>query len=392
MEFYDRAEIGLISTRQRISLGNRDRDAAKAKAEEVAAALRRNEQPKSAKLTLKSLFDIYESEVTPTKGASAQHHDRSAFKLFFLVFKPMREVHTLSRRDWDHYIKVRRTGQLQIKGGNKRGVRNRMIAHDLQVLTAALNWATTARSHSGELFLERNPLKGCPLPVEDNPIRRAFSREQYRALVSAAAEINPLFRLAVVVAHYSGHRIGAIRHLEWSDINFATATIRWRSEHDKIGVEHVTPMSRELIAALKHAHRTRQVIGDAWLFPAPGDSTRFCSSYIMRDWMERGLKKIGIKSGMRYGWHSLRRQFATDLKHIPLSDLCALGGWKDPQTILKCYAQPDEQTMRDALNSRTRMAVNSRRSTESTPRIDTSRKQEVSKTPLRVVTQSGVTV
>lgn len=138
LEFYDRPEIGLISTRQRISLGNRDRDAAKAKAEEVAAALRRNERPKSAKLTLKSLFDIYESEVTPTKGASAQHHDRFAFKLFFRIFKPMREVHTLSRRDWDHYIRVRRTGQLEIKGGKKNGVRNRMIAHDLQVLTAAL--------------------------------------------------------------------------------------------------------------------------------------------------------------------------------------------------------------------------------------------------------------
>ena len=86
----------------------------------------------------------------------------------------------------------------------------------------------------------------------------------------------------------------------------------------------------------------------------------FCSSCIMRDWMERGVRKIGIEPGMRYGWHSLRRQFATDLKHIPLSDLCALGGWKDPNTILKCYTQPDERTMREALNSRTRLAVNSR--------------------------------
>jgi hypothetical protein len=114
------------------------------------------------------------------------------------------------------------------------------------------------------------------------------------------------------------------------------------------------------MAALKHAQRVVQVIGNAWVFPSPEDPTRYCSQYIMRDWMERGLKKIGITSGMRYGWHSLRRQFATDLTHIPLSDLCALGGWKDPNTILKCYAQPDEQTMREALNNRTRFAVNGR--------------------------------
>ena len=26
-----------------------------------------------------------------------------------------------------------------------------------------------------------------------------------------------------------------------------------------------------------------------------------------------------------------------------------MGGWKDPQTVLKCYQQPDEKTMRSAL-------------------------------------------
>ena len=31
---------------------------------------------------------------------------------------------------------------------------------------------------------------------------------------------------------------------------------------------------------------------------------------------------------------------------------CDAGGWKDPQTILKCYQQPDEDLIRGALNSR----------------------------------------
>jgi hypothetical protein len=29
-----------------------------------------------------------------------------------------------------------------------------------------------------------------------------------------------------------------------------------------------------------------------------------------------------------------------------------LGGWKDPQTILKCYQSPDEESMRAALAER----------------------------------------
>lgn len=37
---------------------------------------------------------------------------------------------------------------------------------------------------------------------------------------------------------------------------------------------------------------------------------------------------------------------------MPLVDLCALGGWKDPQTVLKCYMKPDGETQRQALARR----------------------------------------
>ena len=40
------------------------------------------------------------------------------------------------------------------------------------------------------------------------------------------------------------------------------------------------------------------------------------------------------------------------MKHTPLKDLCYLGGWKEPQTVLKCYQRPDESTMREALEGR----------------------------------------
>ena len=56
----------------------------------------------------------------------------------------------------------------------------------------------------------------------------------------------------------------------------------------------------------------------------------------------------------RLGWHSLRRKFATELKHTPLKDLCYMGGWKNPQTLLTRYQRPDEGTMQAALAARTR--------------------------------------
>ena len=60
----------------------------------------------------------------------------------------------------------------------------------------------------------------------------------------------------------------------------------------------------------------------------------------------------GLPAGARYGWHSLRRKFATELKQTNLKDLCALGGWKAAATLLTCYVAPDEGTQREALASR----------------------------------------
>ena len=45
------------------------------------------------------------------------------------------------------------------------------------------------------------------------------------------------------------------------------------------------------------------------------------------------------------GWHSLPRKFATELKHIPLTDRCELGRWKTAEAMLMCYRQPDQQTV-----------------------------------------------
>lgn len=72
----------------------------------------------------------------------------------------------------------------------------------------------------------------------------------------------------------------------------------------------------------------------------------------MRDWWERGAKLAGIPLGQRYAYHSLRRKYATEMKHTPLPDLCNMGGWNSAQTLLICYQQLDEETQRAAMGAR----------------------------------------
>ena len=142
--------------------------------------------------------------------------------------------------------------------------------------------------------------------------------------------------------------------LRWSDIDFQASTIRWRGDQDKIGHEHVTPMVQAARNALLKERRRRATIGDndQWVFPAPGDPSQPMSRHLARDWWDRTEKAAGIARVPGRGWHSLRRKFATELKGASLKDLCARGGWKDHNTILKCYQQADPEAMRVALERR----------------------------------------
>ncbi len=56
-------------------------------------------------------------------------------------------------------------------------------------------------------------------------------------------------------------------------------------------------------------------------------------------------KRAGLETLEGGLWHPWRRKWATERKDMPLKDVAEAGGWRDPNTLLKCYQQPDEATM-----------------------------------------------
>ena len=111
-------------------------------------------------------------------------------------------------------------------------------------------WAAKSRDERGRLLLDSNPLRGLRTPTEKNPNRVVLAEEEYRALLKVSRKVDWRFHVALVLAHETGRRIGTIRRLHWSDIDFEGGTIVWRAEHDKSGYEHITPVTAEVLAAL----------------------------------------------------------------------------------------------------------------------------------------------
>ncbi len=337
------------------SLGHRNWARAKRQADEVAAGrtpseLQDKAQAEPTPLTLQALFDIYGDEVTPTKGERSRRHDRVAMKMFLEFFGRDRRPDTLSQRDWDRFIWERRSGKV---GPSGQPVSDRTIERDLKFLLAVFNWAAKSRDEQG-LLLESNPLRGLKTPKEKNPTRVLLTEPEYEALLQVSLAMDWRFRVALVIAHETGHRIGAIRQLRWSDVDLEGGVIRWRGEHEKTGYEHRTPVTTEALAVLEEARRNNPGIGDAPLLPAPKNPSKCASRWLARDWWEKAQELAGLEPKHGRGWHSLRRKFASDLMDQPLKVLCELGGWKTAQTVLQCYQRADEDQLRKALEHRRR--------------------------------------
>ena len=96
------------------------------------------------------------------------------------------------------------------------------------------------------------------------------------------------------------------------------------------------------------------MIGDVWVFPAPRDASKSIPRYTLIKWWKVAERMAKLPPAKGRGYHSLRRKFATELTKAPLVDLANLGGWKSPQIVLLVYQKPDEKSMREALEQRTR--------------------------------------
>ena len=338
------------------SLKHRDWARAKRQADEFAAGFAGPEIEGGAEaepepLTLKTLFDIYGEEVTPTKGERSRRYDRVAMTMFLKCFGRNRKPATLSQRDWDRFIRARRSGKV---GPSGRPVSDRTIEYDLKFLLAVLNWAAKSRDEEGKLLLESNPLRGLKTPKEKNPTRVLLTQAEYKALLRVSTEIDWRYRVALVIAHETGHRIGAIRQLRWSDVDLQPGVIRWRAEHEKSGYEHRTPLTADVLAVLGEARKKNPGIGNSPVLPAPKDPSKSVSRSLARDWWRKAQTLAGLEPKRGRGWHSLRRKFASDLMNQPLKVLCDLGGWKTAQTVLQCYQRADQDRLREALEDRRR--------------------------------------
>ncbi len=363
VEWYEDRQDERGPLRRAQNLGHLEHERAKGEAYDLAARLLRGEVERKTEaaetqrgpLTLGTLFDNYLAEVTP--GKATARHDRRAAGLFLALWGRHRVVRSLSERDWNDFIRRRRSGELAPKGKEKgSAVRDRVVEQDLKFLRAVLNWGTRLKDANGDFLMPADPLRGLKIPTEQNPVRTVLLEEDYEKLLEVAPKIDVRFGLALVLCAETGHRLRSVRSLRWADVDLTSGVATWPAQFDKIDNQHSTPLSDAALVVLK-AERGRQGAIAGWVFPGLAGRAPLGRARFYKWWKAAcALAKITRPKG---AYHTLRRRFATDRLNVPLKTLAALGGWRSTATLVQCYQHPDMGDLRAALEAPRRKAEGS---------------------------------
>lgn len=367
---YDRALRG----RRKRALGFRVRDAAGRLVPDHVTQAKRNALDLSNRLiqgvgpsahtTVGQLFTLFDREVVnrqkpTTKTETAR--DLAALRAF------LGDAFVLSRlgsQEWNAFISSRLCGEIDSHGkrvadpAKRRTVRTRTATRGLKLLRQICRFAANYRTQAGGFLLESDPTRGLPLPVEKNPRRPIADTARFEKLLAVADQVPMLdadgsrtrsyLPELLVLAEGTGRRIGAILALRWNDWQpdgGKHGMIRWRAEHDKVGQDWTTPVTPNVRGALEMARRIRPAVGEALLFPMPRNPTQPVSRHVAAFWLRQAERLAGLDPLIGGVWHPFRRAWATKRKHLSLKDVAYAGGWKDTGTLLRCYQQPDPDSI-----------------------------------------------
>jgi integrase len=70
-----------------------------------------------------------------------------------------------------------------------------------------------------------------------------------------------------------------------------------------------------------------------------------------RHLLDRAFRALGRVRPTGFGFHTLPRKFATDLKDEPIKVVAKLGGWRDLETLLR-YQRVTDDDQRATLRAR----------------------------------------
>ena len=381
---YERALGSVLYREVRLAMGEKDRkslghrDRALAEQQARALAQRLGELATAgqvSRLTLGQLFAIYRQHRLPLLSADRQDAVTPILRRLEQHFGRDFAVDDLSQHALDGYVAARKTGAIRDPRDRLQrvGVRAGTVRNEFNVLRAVVRWGQGYRTH-GRRLIAGDPLAGVQVAAEKNVRRPVATEERYQALLAIANTVEPSgrFRLLLELGRHTGRRLNAMCQLRMRDLlltreqllrglgaagmdtgladHWPHGAIRWSEASDKLGFEAVAPLTRELRASIDAYLRQHPRVGDAPLFPGRRSEQPIAKT-IADYWMRRAVEKAKLPKLERGAWHTLRRLWASERRHLPAQDVAAAGGWRSLQVMRSAYQQADAATILEVMQA-----------------------------------------
>jgi integrase len=215
-----------------------------------------------------------------------------------------------------------------------------------------LLWATTVKTAPRTFLIDRHPLAGVRRIREKNKKQPVATWERYEATILAMRELSGAERseegrarwrrmeFALFVAERTGRRLGSIRSLRWEDFQRERGVVYWRADADKKGYKWEIQMPASFFDEVREYQRQVGAAGGPVFTAETRDG--ITDRHLFDKWLTVAEKHAKLPKLDGSLWHAYRRKWAIERKHLPLKDVAAAGGWKDVNTLLEIYQQPDE--------------------------------------------------
>ncbi|MBI5231227.1 MAG: site-specific integrase [Coriobacteriales bacterium] len=225
---------------------------------------------------------------------------------------------------------------------SRSGIQPKRLSNVLVPLRACLRW----HHRMGSLSRDPSPWFDSSVPAADE--RRILSLADLERLI---AEIPPQYRAFVATAAYTGMRLGEIRALTWSDIDFGTRLARVNKTYyrtrmqrsTKTGHDREVPLPAHIVDVLLAWRPRCPPSADDLVFPQPSGRPIDPDDFRRRVF-KPACARAGVPPGTRF--HDLRHTCASLYlaSGATVREVMDIHGWRQMQTAMRYLHTTDSLT------------------------------------------------
>jgi integrase len=207
-----------------------------------------------------------------------------------------------------------------------------------------------------------NTIANVELPKKEKHKLNLYNKNEQKRLKLALLTNMDLTKLAIIIALYTGVRIGELCVLKWSDIDFAAKTVHIERIVQRIRTNGKINKTELLISTPKSQSSVRTIPLPDFLIdmlkafkPSTADAFIVTSNTKLPDprTMQYRFKSLLIKIGLRYiNFHSLRHLFATNCVELgfDVKTLSEILGHSTVEITLNRYVHSSMERKRQCMD------------------------------------------